>query len=153
MSEPYRPKPFAPRGAVDGCVTDSTLAKDMTFLGRYGNSCGMAFNKDDFCKKHIQYANYKDFLLDRPTQPWTKFTSHKFTSHKFSNKVPKESLKKRKKKTSSPRKTRKNNNKILLEEEINTSSFSENSLSEDSSTSISKDNSSTTNISEENKIL
>jgi hypothetical protein len=109
MSETFRPKPFAPRGAVDGCITDATLVKEMTFYGRYGNSCGMAFNKDEFCKKHIQFANYRDYLKDRPTQPWTKFTIHKFQKKRKANKS------KSKAKTSS-KKTMKNKNKILLEE-------------------------------------
>lgn len=109
MSESYRPKPFAPRGAVDGCITDASLAKEMTFYGRFGNSCGMDFNKNDFCNKHIQYANYRDYLKDRPSQPWTKFTTHKFQKKRKANKS------KSKSKTSS-KKTMKNKNKILLEE-------------------------------------
>ena len=80
MSQADRPKPFAPRGAIDGCITDSKLAKQMTFYGRFGNSCGMAFDKDAFCKKHIQYMDYYDYLINRPSQPWTKFTTHTFVS-------------------------------------------------------------------------
>ena len=46
MSQEGRPKPFAPHGAVDGFVMDSTLAKKMAFVGRFGNSCGIPFNKN-----------------------------------------------------------------------------------------------------------
>jgi len=75
MSQESRPKPFAPRGAVDGIVCDTNLAKRMGFIGRYGNSCGMPFIKDDFCKKHRQYYKFCPYLKDRPSEPWTEFTS------------------------------------------------------------------------------
>jgi hypothetical protein len=44
MSQPDRPKPFSPHGALDGVVCDTKLAKKMTFIARYGNSCGIPFN-------------------------------------------------------------------------------------------------------------
>lgn len=85
MSQSDRPKPFQPRGAIDGCITDSSLAKKMTFHGRFGNSCGIPFNKEEYCKKHIQFANYGPYLKDRPSQPWTIFTiNRKKLSSKFS---------------------------------------------------------------------
>ena len=74
MSDPSRPKPFSPHGAVDGIVCDTTLAKSMSFVGRFGNSCGIPFNKDEFCKKHRQYYKFCPYLKDRPTQEWTEFT-------------------------------------------------------------------------------
>jgi hypothetical protein len=74
MSDPSRPKPFAPHGAVDGMVCDTNLAKKMSFIGRFGNSCGTPFIKDDFCKKHRQYSNFCTYLKDRPSQPWTEFS-------------------------------------------------------------------------------
>jgi hypothetical protein len=74
MSDPSRPKPFAPHGAVDGIVCDTTLVKKMSFIGRFGNSCGTSFLKDEFCKKHRQYYKFCPYLRDRPSQPWTEFT-------------------------------------------------------------------------------
>lgn len=74
MSQENRPKPFSPRGAVDGIVCDTTLAKNMSFVGRFGNSCGIAFIKDEFCKKHRQWDNFCPYLKDRPSEPWTEFT-------------------------------------------------------------------------------
>lgn len=73
MSDPSRPKPFAPHGAVDGIVCDTNLAKKMSFIGRYGNSCGIPFLKDEFCKKHRQYEKFCPYLFDRPSEPWTEF--------------------------------------------------------------------------------
>jgi hypothetical protein len=90
MSDPTRPKPFAPRGAVDGIVCDTNLAKKMSFIGRFGNSCGTAFYKDEFCKKHRQYSKFCPYLKDRPSEPWTEFivdnTRNKFKLTKKGNK-------------------------------------------------------------------
>ena len=77
MSDPGRPKPFAPHGAVDGFVCDTNLAKKMSFVGRFGNSCGTAFNKDEYCKQHRQFFKFCPYLKDRPSQPWTEFSMEK----------------------------------------------------------------------------
>jgi hypothetical protein len=79
MSAPGRPLPFAPHGAVDGFVCDSKMARNMTICGRYGNSCGTPFITKDFIKKHRQYAMFGPYLKDRPTQPWTEFSSKQDT--------------------------------------------------------------------------
>jgi hypothetical protein len=73
MSDPSRPLPYQPRGAVDGKVMDSALAKKMSFWGRWGNSSGMPFEADKFLARHIQWEHLKGFLYDRPSQPWTLF--------------------------------------------------------------------------------
>jgi hypothetical protein len=75
MSQSNRPKPFAPHGAVDGIVCDTNLAKKMSFVGRFGNSCGTAFNAAEFSKKHRQYYKFAPYLKDRPSVPWTEFTT------------------------------------------------------------------------------
>ena len=82
MSDSSRPKPFAPRGATDGIVCDSTLAKKMSFIGRSGNSCGIPFLKDEFCKKHRQYNKFCPYLKDRPTEPWTEFSIYNIKNYK-----------------------------------------------------------------------
>ena len=74
MSQESRPVPFAPRGAVDGCVITSEMAKKMKFLLRWGNSCGIPFIVSEFCEQHPQWAFMKDYLEDRPTQEWTEFS-------------------------------------------------------------------------------
>jgi hypothetical protein len=74
MSQEGRPKPFAAHGAVDGFVMDSELAKKMAFVGRFGNSCGIPFDKNEYCDKHIQWNILRPYLHDRPTQPWAEFT-------------------------------------------------------------------------------
>lgn len=75
MSDQSRPKPFAPHGAVDGIVCDTNMAKKMSFEGRFGNSCGIPFITEEFCKKHRQYYKFCPYLHDRPSQPWTEFSS------------------------------------------------------------------------------
>jgi hypothetical protein len=74
MSDPSRPKPFQPRGALDGNVCDTTMAKHMSFSLRWGNSCGIPFIKDKFCDENREWAYLKDYLEDRPQQPWTTFS-------------------------------------------------------------------------------
>lgn len=74
MSQESRPKPYAPRGAVDGIVCDTKLAKNMSFVAKFGSSCDVPFNKDEFCKKHRQYEKFCPYLKNRPVQPWTEFS-------------------------------------------------------------------------------
>lgn len=73
MSDPSRPKPYAPRGALDGCVIDATMAKNMSFELRYGNSCGTPFLKNEFCDQNRQWAYLRPYLHNRPQMPWTMF--------------------------------------------------------------------------------
>jgi hypothetical protein len=74
MSDPSRPKPYQPRGALDGNVCDTTMAKKMSFSLRWGNSCGIPFDKNKFCDEHMEWNYLRDYLRDRPQQPWTTFT-------------------------------------------------------------------------------
>jgi hypothetical protein len=75
MSDSSRPKPFAAHGAVDGFVMDSTLAKKMAFIGRFGNSCGISFDKNKYCDKNMQWNILRPYLIDRPSQSWSEFSS------------------------------------------------------------------------------
>jgi len=75
MSDPSRPKPFAPRGALDGCVCDTNMAKKMSFMAKYGSSCDIPFVAAEFCDKNRQWAYLEPYLMDRPVQPWTDFSS------------------------------------------------------------------------------
>ena len=74
MSDPSRPKPFQPRGALDGNVIDSTLAKNMSMSVRWGNSCGTPFDKNKFCDENRVWECLRPYLQDRPEQPWTTFS-------------------------------------------------------------------------------
>lgn len=76
MSQPGRPVPYALHGAVDGLVADHNGIRKMEMEGRYGNSCGMNFNADDFFRKHIQWEPFKPYVKSRPSQPWTKWSAN-----------------------------------------------------------------------------
>lgn len=76
MSDPARPKPFAPHGAVDGMVCSTDLAKKMSFIGKFGSSCNIGFHVVDYIKQHRQFENFAMYLKDRPVQPWTEFSAH-----------------------------------------------------------------------------
>jgi hypothetical protein len=83
MSQADRPVPYAPHGAVDGMVCDTTLAENMSFVGKFGSSCDIPFYKDKYCRENIQFSNICYFLKDRPSQPWTKFQVHNFDKQGF----------------------------------------------------------------------
>lgn len=74
MSQADRPKPYQLRGAVDGIVCDTTLAKKMTVLARWGTSCGMPFEKTPFFQEHLQWMEQEPYIKNRPYQPWIDFS-------------------------------------------------------------------------------
>jgi hypothetical protein len=66
-------KPFYPWGCTDGKVVDTDMAKKLTFMGRFGASCGQAFYAKPFLEKHPEYKeDWSELLEDRVSQPWTK---------------------------------------------------------------------------------
>jgi hypothetical protein len=71
MSDPSRPKPYQPRGAIDGMGIDANLAEKLQLDARFGSSCGTAWCAAEFLKAHPQFSHLEPFLHDRPTQPWT----------------------------------------------------------------------------------
>ena len=75
MSDPSRPKPYQPRGAVDGKVCDSTMAQELSFWARWGTSCGMPFDAEKFLNDHPQWNHLRDYLFSRHHQDWTKFSA------------------------------------------------------------------------------
>jgi hypothetical protein len=52
-------------GAVDGKVTNATLARKLKFIGRMGSSCGRVFLRKD-------YPNVPDCVDNMPSHKWTK---------------------------------------------------------------------------------
>jgi hypothetical protein len=87
MSDPSRPLPFQPRGAIDGNLIDTALAKNMSMLLKFGRSCEIPFIADEFFKKHSQWIDLQPYLKDRPNQPWTVFTITELTEHSQTNGV------------------------------------------------------------------
>lgn len=98
MSDQSRPKPFQPRGALDGNVVDSTMAKNMSFSLRWGSSCGIPFDANKFCLENRVWDYLLPYLHDRPQQPWTTFyTFKRITEFKTKGKTLKKQPNKNKK--------------------------------------------------------
>lgn len=66
-------QPFYPAGVLDGKVIDSKMAKQMSFVAKWGSACDLPFDANAFLKEHAQYEWMTGLLKDRPTQPWTTF--------------------------------------------------------------------------------
>ena len=60
-----------PHLAVDGKVVDSTLAYKMSFLARWGSSCGTPFHAKSYIKKHPEYKDWQPHIIDLPKRNWT----------------------------------------------------------------------------------
>ena len=74
MSQSDRPKPFQPKGAIDGAVVDSEMAKNMKILMRWGNSCGKKFEPEKFFKQHRQWDYLLPYVKPHGGNSWTEFT-------------------------------------------------------------------------------
>jgi Phospholipase B len=71
----YLSEPYDPGGVLDGKVVDSKMAKQMSFVARWGAACGTPFDAKKFLEQHPQYDWMNGLLIDRPSQPWTVFKS------------------------------------------------------------------------------
>jgi len=65
--------PFSSWGTLDGKVIDSKMAKQMSFVARWGSACGTPFDASAYLEKHHQFEWMKGLIKDRPSQPWTVF--------------------------------------------------------------------------------
>ncbi len=65
--------PYHCSGTVDGKVVDATAAKGMSFLARFGSSCGRSFGAEKFLDAHPQFDWMEGLLKDRASQPWVLF--------------------------------------------------------------------------------
>jgi hypothetical protein len=64
--------PFYPHGAIDGKVVNTEMARKMAFVGKFGASCNRAFRAKSYLKKHPEYADWRDYLVNLPNRPWTE---------------------------------------------------------------------------------
>ena len=104
MSQGDRPKPYQPRGAMDGKCVDSKLAADMKLWAKWGSSGEIPFVPDQFFKENPIWDYLKPYLLARPNQPWTEF---KFNEKRSRKKTGKHTRKKSKKSKSRKRSRKK----------------------------------------------
>jgi hypothetical protein len=65
--------PYHCGGTVDGKVVDATLARQMSFVARWGTSCGTPFIAEKFLDAHPQFSWMTGLLKDRPREPWVIF--------------------------------------------------------------------------------
>jgi hypothetical protein len=63
---------FIPVGAFDGKVIDTALARRLSFVGRWGSSCGTPFDAEAFLAAHPQYSWLRGLLRDLPSRPWVE---------------------------------------------------------------------------------
>jgi hypothetical protein len=73
ISDPSRPIPFEPRGAIDGAIITTDMAKNMSLFMKYGSSCNIPFITSVFLKQHPQWNHLRPYLWDRPVRSWTLF--------------------------------------------------------------------------------
>jgi Phospholipase B len=65
--------PYHPSGAVQGKVTDSAMAAQMSFIARIGHPCGQNFNAAKFLEAHPNYSWEAPVLRDMDAGPWTQY--------------------------------------------------------------------------------
>jgi len=100
ISQEGRPIPYQPRGAIDGIVSNSELAKKIGLSARWGTSCGTPFIVKEFIDRNIQWRDHEKYLIDRPFQPWTEFSGlkkikiKKTRSNKKKNNIKNKTIKK-----------------------------------------------------------
>jgi hypothetical protein len=68
---------FHPGGTVQGKAMDATMQGNMSFVARYGHSCGGDFIAATFLKTHPEYDWQKPHLQDMKAGPWTEFSAGK----------------------------------------------------------------------------
>ena len=64
--------PYKPVGAYDTKITDSSLAKRMTFLAHWGPPCGTPFIVREHMKKHPEWKDWAEYLVDFPRRGWVE---------------------------------------------------------------------------------
>ena len=67
--------PYYPGGAVQGKVTTSDMAENMSLIAHAGHPCGEDFLAAPFLTAHPEYFYLKPVLRDLKSGPWTTFKS------------------------------------------------------------------------------
>ena len=64
--------PFKPVGAYDAKVADSALIRRMSFLAHWGPPCGTPFSVREHMKKHPEWKDWEEYLVDFPKRGWVE---------------------------------------------------------------------------------
>jgi hypothetical protein len=67
------------------------MAKNMALSLRWGNSCGIPFDKNKFCDENRVWDYLRPYLHDRPQQKWTIFSITGTTKNKTNRKYNRKS--------------------------------------------------------------
>ena len=62
--------PFKPVGAYDTKVADSASIRRMSFLAHWGPPCGTPFSVREHMKKHPEWKDWAEYLVDFPRRGW-----------------------------------------------------------------------------------
>ena len=62
--------PFKPVGAYDAKVADSASIRQMSFLVHWGPPCGTPFSVKEHTKKHPEWKDCEEYLVDFPRRGW-----------------------------------------------------------------------------------
>ena len=63
---------YKPKGCTDAKVTDTSLAKTMSFYGRFGSGCGRIFNVAKYVKAHPEHKKWAAVLKDIKKHGWAR---------------------------------------------------------------------------------
>ena len=59
---------YFPFGSTDVKVVNSSMAREMKFLAKFGSGCNRPFFVDEFIKENPRYKKWKNVLVDMPTR-------------------------------------------------------------------------------------
>ena len=62
--------PFYPFGCTDAKVVNSKMAKELSFVGRFGSACGRPFSIKKYVKMHPEYKDWEKVIHDMPSYNW-----------------------------------------------------------------------------------
>jgi len=64
--------PYKPVGAYDTKIADSALIRRMSFLAHWGPPCGTPFSVKEHMKKHPEWKDWAEYLVDFPRRGWVE---------------------------------------------------------------------------------
>jgi len=67
--------PYYPAGAVEGKVTTSDMAQNMSLIAHAGHPCGEDFLAKPFLAEHPEFSWQAPILRDMKAGPWTTFSA------------------------------------------------------------------------------
>jgi hypothetical protein len=64
--------PHKPVGAYDTKIADSASIRQMSFLAHWGPPCGTPFSVKEHMKKHPEWKDWAEYLVDFPRRGWVE---------------------------------------------------------------------------------